>query len=180
MVESFWAPCNFYKSTALKAISWLPQASVCKIPWHFPLLTPFVQAILSGAENLKVKKPVHVREMGIHLHSTAIMVYPCLCFHFIVDEISRTKTTNCPRRLTAVDTTLGLTFSLGGEDGGFDRWAKMSSYFGGGVQYPLAGVFLLKPTGGNWMSSAGATGGLGFGNVGGGAGKWTIGKTGTW
>ena len=36
-----------------------------------------VYAILSkqfcpGAEYLKVKKPVHVREMGIHLHLTGI------------------------------------------------------------------------------------------------------------
>ena len=56
-----------------------------------------------GAEHLKVKKPVYVREMGIHLHSTAIVIHPCSCFHFIVNKISRNKTKTCTRRLTAVD-----------------------------------------------------------------------------
>lgn len=78
-----------------------------------------------------------------------------------------------------------FTWSLGGEDGGlsggFDLRAKISSYFGGGVQYPFGGVLRLKPTGGNCISSAGATGGLalGFGDVGGGD-VWSFGNTGTY
>ena len=51
----------------------------------------------------KVKEHVYVRETGIHLHSAAIMIYPCSCFHFTVKEISRNKTKNCTRRLTAVE-----------------------------------------------------------------------------
>ena len=41
--------------------------------------------------------------MGIHFHSTAIMIYPCSGFHFIVNEITRNKMKNCPKRFTAVD-----------------------------------------------------------------------------
>ena len=37
------------------------------------LLAPFVKAIVSGCEVLKVKIPVYVREMRIHLPSTAIV-----------------------------------------------------------------------------------------------------------
>ena len=44
-----------------------------------------------------------MREMGIHLHSTAIMIYPCSRFHIIVNEISQNETKNCPSRLTAVE-----------------------------------------------------------------------------
>ena len=57
------------------------------------------------AKHLKVKKPVYMKEMGTHLQlfSIVIRIHPCLCFHFIVDEISRNKTKNYPRRLTAVD-----------------------------------------------------------------------------
>ena len=44
-----------------------------KIMGNSDLLTPFVKAILSGCGALKVKKPVHVREIGIHLHSTGVI-----------------------------------------------------------------------------------------------------------
>ena len=37
------------------------------------LLAPFFKAILSGCVAYKVKKPVYVREMSIHLYSTAII-----------------------------------------------------------------------------------------------------------
>lgn len=36
-------------------------------------------------ENL-LKDCVYVREMIIHLHSRAIIIYPCSCVHFIVNE----------------------------------------------------------------------------------------------
>ena len=41
--------------------------------------------------------------MGIHLHSTAILIRPCSYFQAIVNKISRNKTKICPRRLTAVE-----------------------------------------------------------------------------
>ena len=44
-----------------------------------------------------------MREMRIHMRLTAIMIYPYWCFHFTVNEISRNKMTNCPRRLTAME-----------------------------------------------------------------------------
>ena len=56
------------------------------------LLASFSKAILSGSKHLKGNKPVYIREMIRNLHSTAtIYNYPCSCFHFIVNEISRNK-----------------------------------------------------------------------------------------
>ena len=82
----------------------------------FGLVDAFVKAILSpGAEHLKVKKPVYVREMGIHLHSTAIVIHPCSYFQSLLfqqDKISRNKTKTCPRRLTAVEFSTGATRAL--------------------------------------------------------------------
>ena len=70
----------------------------------FELVDAICQSnFLRVRSSLKLKKPVHVREMGIHLHSTAIMIYPYSCFQFFEDEISRNTTKNCPRRLTAED-----------------------------------------------------------------------------
>ena len=64
------------------------------------LLTPFVKAILSGCRALKRKETrLCDRNRNIFTHNS----YPCLCFHFIVNEISRNKTKNCPKRLTAVE-----------------------------------------------------------------------------
>ena len=57
-----------------------------------------------GAEHLKVKKVVYLREMGIYIHSTAVLyIYPCSCFYFIMNDISGNKTKNCLRRFIAVD-----------------------------------------------------------------------------
>ena len=61
------------------------------------LLVPFCP----GAKYLKVKKPVHVRQMRIHWYSTAITC--CSCLYLIVNEISWNKTKNCQRRLTALE-----------------------------------------------------------------------------
>ena len=66
-------------------------------------------------EHFKGKKPVYVREMGINLHSTAIMIYSCSCFHTIVNEISRNKTKKLPE-----------TFDRGGGTGRI--YVKYMSY----------------------------------------------------
>ena len=50
----------------------------------------FHSAILPGCGAFKSK--VCVREMRIHLHSTALYIYPCSCFHLVLNEISQNKT----------------------------------------------------------------------------------------
>ena len=50
--------------------------------------------------NFVRRNPFMFREMRVDLHSTAITISHCSCFQFIVNEISRSKTKNCLRRLS--------------------------------------------------------------------------------
>ena len=67
------------------------------------LLTPFVKAILSGCGAFKSKETRLCERNGNTFTLNSYYKYPCLCFHFTVNEMSRNKTKSCPRRLTAVD-----------------------------------------------------------------------------
>ena len=78
-----------------------------------------------GAEHLKVKKPVYVREIGTRLYSTAIIIHPCSCFHFIVNEISRNEMKNCPSRLTAVNSYNDVPSLLQVERSGYKITVKV-------------------------------------------------------
>ena len=73
------------------------------------MLTPFCP----GEEYLKVKKPVCLRQMGINYTQQLLHVYPCSCLYLIVNKISRNIAKNCPRRLTAVETTEGQSMHPG-------------------------------------------------------------------
>ena len=67
-----------------------------------------------------------MREMGIRLHSTAIVIHPYSYFQFIVNKISRNKMKTCPRRLTAVELSSVVS---DGVDGNGLKLEEISHYF---------------------------------------------------
>ena len=104
--------CHFYcsKFDTLTVSCWLTNffwtllkkvLSIWK--WSISdLLTPFVKAILSECGALKSKETRLCERNGNTFTLNSYCIYPCSCFHFTVNEISRNKTKNCPRRLTTV------------------------------------------------------------------------------
>ena len=69
----------------------------------FGLVDAFGKAILSGCEAFKSKEARLRERNGNTFTLNSYYTNPCLCFHFNVNEISRNKTKNCPRRFTAVE-----------------------------------------------------------------------------
>ena len=76
------------------------------------MLTPFVKAILCGCGAFKSKEIRLCERNGNTFTLNSYYIYLCSCFHFIVNEISRNKTKNCPRRLTAVELYAGVLGTL--------------------------------------------------------------------
>ena len=63
--------------------------------------------------------PVYVERNENTFPLNSYYIYPCSCFHFIVDKMLRNRTKNCPRRF---------------DPGGLCKWVGgvMSLFFGGG------------------------------------------------
>ena len=64
---------------------------------------PFVKAIFSECGAFKGKETRSCERNWNTFTLNSHYIYPCSCFHFTVNEMSRNKTKNCPRRLTAVE-----------------------------------------------------------------------------
>ena len=71
------------------------------------LLTPFVKAILSGCRAFKCEETLLCERKGNTFTLNSYHIYRCSCFHITVNEISRSKMKNCPRRFTAVESHPG-------------------------------------------------------------------------
>ena len=78
-----------------------------------PCLRHLSKQVCAGAGAFKSKETRLCERNGNTFALSSYCIYPCSFFHFIVNEIWRNKTKNCPRRLTAVDIVLGSLSAVG-------------------------------------------------------------------
>ena len=69
----------------------------------FGLVDAICPAILAGCGAFQSKETRLCERNRNTFTLNSYYIYPCSCFHFTVNEMSRNKTKKCPRRLTAVD-----------------------------------------------------------------------------
>ena len=73
-VATFTVKCLILYQYPVDLLTFLELYLKNVLKWaNWDLLTPFDKAICAVAENLKLKKPVYVREIRMHLHSTPIV-----------------------------------------------------------------------------------------------------------
>ena len=108
----------------------------------FGLVDAICQSNLSGYGAFKSKETRLCEKNGNTFTLSSYYIYPCSCFHFTVNEISRNKTENCLIRLTAVDGTSLVSRSSSPHVRPVFLMSVSRSH---GARYFLAGVYCFPP-----------------------------------